>query len=57
LAEQPIAVREGDATAHLAMQDDQLMPEHGIFCFKPALRLEERGNQVQQERYQRDHSR
>jgi hypothetical protein len=55
--EQAIAIRELDATAHLARQDDQLMPEHGIFCFKPALRLEERGNQVQQERYQRDHSR
>jgi hypothetical protein len=57
LAEQPIAVREGDATAHLALQHDQLMSEPGILCFKPALRLEERGNQVQQERYQRDHSR
>ena len=55
--EQPIAIRELDATAHLARQDDQLMPEHGIFCFKPALRLEERGKHVQQEGYQRDHSR
>jgi hypothetical protein len=57
LAEQPIAVREGDATAHLTLQHDQLMSERGILCFKPALRLEERGNHVQQEGYQRDHSR
>jgi hypothetical protein len=39
LAEQPIAVREGDATAHLALQHDQLMSEPGILCFKPAWRL------------------
>jgi hypothetical protein len=32
------------------------MSERGILCFKPALRLEERGNHVQQEGYQRDHS-
>src|SRR6266478_2882089 len=31
---QAIAVRELDATAQLALEDDQLMPEHGIFCFK-----------------------
>ena len=55
--EQAIAVREGDATAHLALQHDQLMSERGILCFKPDLRLEERGNHVQQEGYQRDHSR
>ncbi len=51
--EQAIAVREGDANAHLALQQDQLMSERGILCFKPALRLEERGNHVQQEGYQR----
>src|SRR3989442_1988390 len=28
---------------------------HTILCFKPAFRLEERGNHVQQEGYQRDH--
>jgi hypothetical protein len=55
--EHAIAVRELDATAYLALQHGQLMPERGILCFKPALRLEERGNHVQQERYQRDHSR
>jgi hypothetical protein len=42
-----IAVGELDATAHLAMQDDQLMPEHGIFCFKSVFRLERRGQQRQ----------
>jgi hypothetical protein len=30
------------------------MPERGILCFKSALGLEERGNQVQEEKYQRD---
>jgi hypothetical protein len=55
--EQAIAVREGDANAHLALQQDQLMSERGILRFKPSLRLEERGNHVQQEGCQRDHSR
>ena len=36
--EQPIAVRELDATAHLALQNDQLLSERGILCFKPELR-------------------
>jgi hypothetical protein len=53
--EQAIAVRELDATAHLARQDDQLMSERGILCFKSALGLEERGDQVKEEEYQRDH--
>jgi len=51
------ALRTVDATAHLALQHDQLMSERRILCFKPALRLKERGNHVQQEGYQRDHSR
>jgi hypothetical protein len=54
--EQAIAIGKVNATAHLALQHDQLMSERGIFCFKPALRLEERGNHVQPEGYQRDHS-
>jgi hypothetical protein len=37
------------------LQHDQLMPECGILCFKSALGLEERGNQVQVEKYLRDH--
>jgi hypothetical protein len=32
--EQAIAVREVDATAHLALQHDQLMSERGILCFQ-----------------------
>jgi hypothetical protein len=47
--EQAIAVREGDATTHLALQHDQLMSECGVLRFKLALRLEGRGNHVQQE--------
>jgi hypothetical protein len=31
------------------------MPERGILCFKSALGLEERGDQVHKEKYQRDH--
>jgi hypothetical protein len=46
-----------NTTAHLALQHDQLMSKRGILCLKPALRLEERGNYVQQEGYQREHSR
>jgi hypothetical protein len=30
-------------------------PPSGILCFKSALGLEERGNQVKDEEYQRDH--
>jgi hypothetical protein len=50
-----IAVSEGDESAHLALQHDQLMSERGILCFKSALGLEERGSQVKDEEYQRDH--
>ena len=53
--EQTIAIRELNATAHLALQYNQLLPQRGILCFKSALGLEERGNQVQVEKYQRDH--
>jgi hypothetical protein len=55
--EQAIAIGKVNTTAHLALQHDQLMSKRGILCFKPALRLEERGNYVQQVGYQRDHSR
>jgi hypothetical protein len=37
------------------LQHDQLMSERGILCFKSALGLEERGSQVKDEEYQRDH--
>src|SRR5262249_11051211 len=53
--EQAIAVGELDPAAHLALQHNHLASEHGILCFKSALGLEGRGNQVQQEEYQRDH--
>ena len=53
--EQAIAVRELDPTAHLALQHNQLLPQRGILCFKLALGLEERGNQVQEQDYQRGH--
>jgi hypothetical protein len=35
-----IVVRQPWPTAHLAPQNDQLMSEHRILSFKPALRLE-----------------
>ena len=47
--EQPVAVREENAPTHLALQHDQLMSERGILGFKPALRLERRGQQRQKE--------
>jgi len=37
------------------VQHQQLMSERGILCFKSALGLEERGSQVKDEEYQRDH--
>jgi hypothetical protein len=40
-----------------ALQYNQLLSQRGILCFKSALGLEERGNQVQEEEYQRDHCR
>jgi hypothetical protein len=55
--EQAIAVRELDATAHIALQYNQLLSQRGILCLKSALGLEGRGNQVQEEEYQRDHCR
>ena len=41
----------------LTLQNNQLLPQRGILCFKSALGLEVRGNQVQEEEYQRDHCR
>jgi hypothetical protein len=42
-----------DPTAHSTLQHNQLLPQHGVLCFKLALGLEERGRQVQEEDYQR----
>jgi hypothetical protein len=53
--EQAIAVRELDATAHLTLQHEELLPQRGILCFKSALGLEQRANQIQVEQYQRGH--
>src|SRR4051812_7274533 len=53
--EQPVAVRQLDATAHLALQYHYLMAKSGVLRFKSALWREERGKQVQDEEYQRDH--
>jgi hypothetical protein len=43
--EPAIAVREPDPPLHLTPQDDQLMSERRILCFKPALRLAWRGHE------------
>ena len=53
--EHAVAVREPDPTAHLALQYNQLLSQRGIFRFKPAFGLEGRDNQVQEQKYQRDH--
>jgi hypothetical protein len=45
----------GILDAYLAPQDDQLMSERCIFCLKPALRLEWRGQDGQYEAQQRNH--
>src|ERR1700730_7114772 len=54
--EPAITVREPDATAQLAPQDDQLMSKHRVLSFKPQLRLEWRGEDGQNETEQPDHS-
>jgi hypothetical protein len=52
--EQPIAVRELDPAAHLALQHNQLTSERGILSLKPADRPERRSQQPQKEEKQRD---
>src|ERR1700740_762922 len=47
--EPAIVVRQPWPTGHLAPQNDQLMSEHRILSFKPALRLEWRGQNPQNE--------
>jgi hypothetical protein len=42
---------------HPALQHRQLMPQRGFLGFKPAFRLEECGEQIQEQAYQRDHRR
>jgi hypothetical protein len=53
--EQAIAVRELDATTHLALKHDQLASERGIFGLKSADRPERRKQQPQKEEERRDH--
>src|SRR5258708_16385692 len=47
--EQAIVVREPDAAVHLTLQHRQLMSESRVLGFKPALRLEWRGQDSQEE--------
>jgi len=47
--EPAIVVRQLDAALHLAPQNDQLMSKRRILCLKPALRLEWRGQDSQEE--------
>ena len=57
LDEEPaIAVCEFDTPAQLAPQNDQLMSECHVLCFKPALRLERRGQDGQDEAEQCKHA-
>ncbi|MGZ6154569.1 MAG: hypothetical protein ACXWNT_15975 [Gemmatimonadaceae bacterium] len=47
--------RELNAAVHLTPQNDQLMSERRVLGFKPALRLEWRGQDGQHEAQQRNH--
>ena len=53
--EQPIAVRELDPTAHLALKYNQLTSQRGILSLKLADWSERRNQQPQKEEEQRDH--
>jgi hypothetical protein len=53
--EPAIVVRQLDPTLHLTPQDEQLMSENRILCFKPTLRLEWRGQNGQDEAEQSEH--
>jgi hypothetical protein len=54
--EPAVIVREPNAAGYLAPQNNQLMSERRILGFKPALRLERRGQDGHYETQQRDHS-
>ena len=47
--ESAIVLREPRPAAHLTPQNDQLMPERHVLCLKPALRLEWRRQDGQDE--------
>lgn len=53
--EPAVAVREPNATVHLAPQNDQLMSERRVLGLKPALRLEWRCQDGQDETEQGAH--
>ena len=53
--EPAIVVRKPGPAAHLTSQNDQLMSECHVLCFKPALRLEWRGQDGQDEAEQCKH--
>jgi hypothetical protein len=44
-----------DSAAYLAPQHHDLMPKRGILGFKSAVRLERRGQQIEEEKEQRHH--
>src|SRR5260221_13537877 len=52
--EQAIPIRELDATAHPALQHNQLMTERSVLGLKSAIRLERRDGQGQEEDEERD---
>jgi hypothetical protein len=53
--EPAIIIREPDPALHLTPQNDQLMSERRALGFKPALRLEWRGQDGQDEAEQCNH--
>jgi hypothetical protein len=55
--EQAVLVREVNATVHLPPQHDQLTSKRRVLCLKSAFRLDQRGEQGQEEAEQRDHRR
>jgi len=53
--EPAIIVRKVGSASHLPLQNDQLMSKYGILNLKPAVRLEWRGQNGQNEADQRYH--
>ena len=53
--EPAVVVLQRGPAAHLTPQSDQLMSERHVLCFKPALRLEWRGQDGQDEAEQSEH--
>lgn len=53
--EAAIIVRKVGSASHLPLQNDQLMSKYGILNLQPAVRLEWRGQNGQNEADQRDH--